>query len=261
MKNKKLKNKNPELPSKDGLIEFILMKDFDSEYSELELKRSIDIVPSWYKDLPPYIKYKGSDDLSLKKCIPFLDALNTGYYLVTKKDYSFSANLEREEYSFSSTNLTNAQGQKTISSHPMEQVGNMPFSEEYIKYLFKWNNPYQIKTPENYGVLFTHPMNWHHLPFYTLSGLVDTDKFPIPVLFPFLMKNNFNGIIPAGTPVVQIIPIKKEDWKHIIYIDTPKEYVEQTKHIINDYMAKRIVDGKIIGGIYKKVYRNLKKYL
>lgn len=262
MKSRFLKNKNPEEPSKDGIIDFIFMNEIPGhDYSELEVKRSVDLVPAWYKDLSPYVNINGKEDLSLKKCIPFLDALNTGYFLVTKREYTFSADDLNEKYSFTSEHFQNSQRQKTISSHPIQQVGDMPFSDNYIKYLFKWNNPYQIKTPEGYGVLFTHPLNYHFLPFYSLSGVVDTDKFPIPVLFPFLMKKNFNGVIPVGTPVIQIIPFKKEDWNHKIHKNVPLNYVNDVKDITNDYMNKRIVDNKIIGGVYKKIYRNPKKYL
>ena len=262
MKNIFLKNRNPESPSKDKNIDFILINEIPGhDYSELELKRSLDLVPKWYKNLSPYVSISGSEDLSLKKCIPFLDAINTGYFLVTKKDYTFSADHKKESYSFSSDGFENGQKQKTISSHPLEQVGDMPFSDNYIKYLFKWNNPYQIKTPKGYGVLFTHPLNYHDLPFYSLSGVVDTDTFPLPVLFPFIMQKNFDGVIPAGTPVIQIVPFKKENWKHNLYKNVPMKYVDNVKKSANEYLSKRLVGNKVVGGIYKKLYRNSKKYL
>ena len=31
--------------------------------------------------------------------------------------------------------------------------------------------------------------------------------------YPFLLKDNFSGIIPAGTPLFQIIPFKRDNWK------------------------------------------------
>jgi hypothetical protein len=33
------------------------------------------------------------------------------------------------------------------------------------------------------------------------------------VHFPFFIKNNFTGIIEKGTPITQIIPIRREYWK------------------------------------------------
>ena len=51
-------------------------------------------------------------------------------------------------------------------------------------------------------------------PYFTiLEGLVDTDKYTSPVNFPFTLNNlDFEGLIPAGTPVAQVIPIKREGW-------------------------------------------------
>ena len=30
---------------------------------------------------------------------------------------------------------------------------------------------------------------------------------------PFFIKSNFEGVIPCGTPMFQIIPFKRENWK------------------------------------------------
>jgi hypothetical protein len=46
-----------------------------------------------------------------------------------------------------------------------------------------------------------------------LPAIVDTDKHPIMVNFPFFLKENFSGVIPYGTPIVQVIPFKRENWK------------------------------------------------
>jgi hypothetical protein len=47
-----------------------------------------------------------------------------------------------------------------------------------------------------------------------LPAIVDTDKHTTPVNFVFSLNNsNFEGLIPAGTPMVQVIPIKRNVWK------------------------------------------------
>jgi hypothetical protein len=69
-----------------------------------------------------------------------------------------------------------------------------------------------MKTPKGYSTFFVHPVNRLDLPFHSFSGLVDTDKFPVEVNFPFLIKKDFVGIIPAGTPIAQAIPVKRESW-------------------------------------------------
>jgi hypothetical protein len=81
---------------------------------------------------------------------------------------------------------------------------------------FKFRNDWAIETPKGYSALFVHPLNRGDLPFYTLSGVVDTDDYNVPVNFPFLIRADFEGIIPAGTPIAQVIPIKRESWGHEI---------------------------------------------
>jgi hypothetical protein len=50
----------------------------------------------------------------------------------------------------------------------------------------------------------------------TLSGIVETDNYYSNIHFPFFIKEGFEGIIPAGTPIVQVIPLKREQWKNTI---------------------------------------------
>jgi hypothetical protein len=61
------------------------------------------------------------------------------------------------------------------------------------------------------------------LPFTTMSGVVDTDDYELPVNLPFLIKEGFMGIVPKGTPVAQVIPIKREAWT--------SESMKFTKHM------------------------------
>jgi hypothetical protein len=57
-----------------------------------------------------------------------------------------------------------------------------------------------------------HPLNRYDLPFTISSAIVDSDDFNAPGNIPFFLKDGFEGIIPAGTPFAQIIPIKRSSW-------------------------------------------------
>ena len=254
------KNKDVSDPSKENSIEFILVNGKNNDFQELEVKRASDVMPDWYKKIPMNFSFMGEKDLSIKACVPFLDSISTGYFLVTTQDYHFGIN-EDGSYFFKSEKLINKQGEKYISMHPGAQIDGMPIGQEFLDYIFKWNNPYLIKTPKNYGILFVSPINRTHLPFHSFSGFVDTDKFFMPVLFPFMMKNNFQGVIPKGTPVIQIIPVEMNEWKFIEKSDVPDHFIHKMNNIKNKYMGDRYSEGKVVGGIYKKFYRKIKKYI
>lgn len=260
MRINKWKKNNPQDPSKEGMVTFLLT-DNDYATRSLDIKTGSELIPQWYKDIPAKVKLRKNDskeDFSVKRCIPILDAFTTGYYLVTVKDYTFTYDKELEISKISGSQIS----QKNISMHPVTQLGGMPFSPEFIKYAYKWGNEYTIKTPSGYSILFTHPLNYPYLPFYTLSGVVDTDTYIQPVLFPFMMKNNFEGTIPAGTPIVQIIPFKRDDWNHEVLNQPHDLFLGKKEFERKQYESGRYdEEGNPLGGMYKRDYRKKKRYL
>lgn len=261
IKRNKWKNKTVADSSDQGVIDFILVNS-SKEDRCLEVKRSTELVPDWYKNIPSKAKLKSSDekeDLTIKRCIPVLDAFTTGYFLVTTEDYHIEYDKEEDVAKISGgRNVRN----RSITMHPVTQLGQMPFSPEFINYAYKWSNPYMIKTPKGYSTLFTHPLNQPDLPFYTLAGVVDTDTYIMPVLFPFFMKNNFSGTIPAGTPIVQVIPFKRDDWQHKVYDNPPESLMMSHLDTHKEYESERYDDeGMPVGGMYKRDYRKKKRYL
>ena len=62
---------------------------------------------------------------------------------------------------------------------------------------------------------------------------VKTSDFPfLKILFPFFIKEDFIGIIPAGTPIVQIIPVKRDFWeREYLKFDTKTSLVEIEKYL------------------------------
>jgi hypothetical protein len=85
---------------------------------------------------------------------------------------------------------------------------------EADRFLIKFHNLWTIEAPDGYALLFTHPANRFDLPFTTLTGLVDCDRYHDNwIHFPAHWHDaNFSGLLPKGTPVAQCIPIKRESW-------------------------------------------------
>jgi hypothetical protein len=175
---------------------------------------AISKIPDWFKKVQPYY---GEDNkpypeheplnMTVKKCIPFLDALTYGYMLTTPADILVSKNSD------GSHSLKWNAPFKLTSNHLLDQVEGVPFPENLaMDQVWKWENIYRIKTPRGYSILITHPLQRWDLPFYSLNGIVDSDKYSAQINVPFLFKKDFEGIIPAGTPIAQIIPFKRDDW-------------------------------------------------
>jgi len=112
-----------------------------------------------------------------------------------------------------------------ISNHEPVQHPNFPIPDGYMQKVLIWSNGYSILLPTGYSLMCSHPFNRFDLPFTTLTGIIDADSFQGQVHFPFILRDNFEGIIPRGTPVAQLVPIKRDDWESsVIKSDPDEEY-------------------------------------
>jgi hypothetical protein len=123
--------------------------------------------------------------------------------------------------------------------HPMPQFKN---PEGYHVHHFAWYPDWGVSVPEGYSVLYTPPLNRFELPFITTSGVIDNDKVELPGTIPFFLAKNFTGVLPAGTPYLQMLPFKRDNWEsevEIVQVDAMAQ-----KNIDNS--AKyRTLDGEV----------------
>jgi hypothetical protein len=211
-------------------------------------KPAIKEIPEWYKNTPEYLNNQGkkisNDNMTphtIKKCIPVLDAMTAGYILYTQVDVQVTQ--------VDGLPFFNWASQGAISFHPIEQAPLHPKRNE-APYP-KWINSYAIKTPPGYSTLFLPPMHNPNKIFTVLEGFVDTDTYKAPVNFPFILNNvKWEGIIEAGTPMAQVIPIKRDSWKH--KIGSNKEIKEQG--IVSDKLKTLFFNS------YKKQFWSRKEY-
>jgi hypothetical protein len=113
--------------------------------------------------------------------------------------------------------------------------------EGYDNLEFNWFPNWCIQTPKGYSSIFMHPINRIDLPFYTLGGVIDTDKWGEAGNHPFLLKKNWEGIIPKNTPIIQVIPFKRENWNSEVDNNMMPEYLKQLNRrdsYLKDYYKK-----------------------
>ena len=200
------------------------------------------LIPDWYKNIESYIGGKkvpsgdGKTNSTIKKCMPVFDALTSGYILYTYVDVFVSQkpNIDVETgidlggtipyYEWPSYEPigfhTNKQAQNYIKKNASLENFSYP----------KWANPWSIKTPKGYSCLFTQPFHRESV-FTIFEGVVDTDSYTPPVNFPFVLNDwKFEGLIPAGTPMAQVIPFKRDSWKmELGNAETLKEQDNKTR--------------------------------
>lgn len=164
------------------------------------------ITPEWYRKMPGVAEKTET----VKKCIPVLDALTAGYVITLPTDVYY----DEQKNSFWSDSPF-----KLNSDHHEVQTQGVEIDPEFDTKPHKWLNLWEIRTPKGYSCLFIHPLNRSDLPFKSFTGIVDTDRHPLIINFPFVMRKGFSGRIPKGTPIIQIIPFKREGWEAEIIDD------------------------------------------
>lgn len=191
---------------------------FQTANAELDIQTPFPasrFMPEWYRKLKS-VKEGGH---TVKRCVPYLDAMTSGYIIPLTADVTWN----KEADVFHSHAAT-----PVVSRHFDYQVEGIAVPPGFSGTPHKWNNQWFIQTPKGYSTLFIHPLNRPDLPFYSFSGVVDTDKHPVIINFPFVLHADFEGTIPAGTPLIQAIPFKRSDWKSEINDSIshyyPKEY-------------------------------------
>jgi hypothetical protein len=209
--------------------------------SEYAPKPALFFIPKWYKEMEAYFpKDRTPDSLpTIKKCIPVLDAITAGYIIVSPCDVYVSIKDGEPNYNSTINNL--------ISFHPRKQGYKHPNANEHQ--FPKWINPWSIKTPKGYSCLFIPPMHNPNEHFVILEGIVDTDTYSASVNFPFVLKNTTKEfMIPAGTPIAQVIPFKRDDWKSRMSED--KEASREKISLLESVFFDR----------YKRLFWNRKSY-
>ena len=170
------------------------------------LKPAVRTVPRWYSEIPRFVPgLDGPETKSVKHCIPFIDALTTGYMLVTPTDVYIEKTSDGQVARWGTE-------EKQIGERPLGQAGKMPAPAGYSERHFYWVTQTAVEIPEGYSAILTHPLNRYDLPFITTSGVVDGQFFMHGGNFPFHVKENFEGLIPQGTPFMQVIPFLRQDW-------------------------------------------------
>lgn len=234
------------------------------------------VIPEWYKDIDSYlggIKKPGPDSktrATIKKCMPVFDAMVSGYTIVTHADMYIS----QQEVKYFDKKIFNKTGESVLMSeeessklpqtapvyqtplsncidfHPIEQAPTHPDRNGHNVSYPKWINPWSIKTPKGYSCLFLPPMHKENI-FKILPGVVDTDSYVAPVNFPFILNDtSYEGLVPAGTPIAQVVPFKRDSWEMSIGNLENLKDVERVRFLtINKFYDS-----------YKKQFRQDKEY-
>ena len=183
-------------------------------------------LPGWFRRLPG-LDHEALDHrcngLTVKRCVPFLDALTTGWIVplaaTVRLEVSDGGETVHAGWEFD---------RELVSPHGAWQATGNPWEP---RPLMKFHNPWSIRTPPGWSCLFTPPLNRPNDVVEVLSGVVDTDRYHAPVNFPFVtLAGDGVHTLEKGTPLVQVIPFERHPIKATVRAETPAEAGERERH-------------------------------
>jgi hypothetical protein len=169
-------------------------------------------LPDWLRTMAPRAPspLHGRDIRTVKQCPPFVDAMAEGFLLLLPCDVQVQGG--RFSWDWPLPPLTLDQHPRApLSFHAAAQLQGLP-GHDGQAVAIKFNSFWTIATEPGWSLFITHPANRDDLPFRTLSGKVDADRFvDAGINCPALWTDpGFAGVLPRGTPVAQCLLLKRE---------------------------------------------------
>jgi hypothetical protein len=164
------------------------------------------VMPDWFRKLPAVDKahvHATNNGLTIKRCMPFLDAMTTGWIL------PLAATVRLDIRDGGQTVDAGWEIDRVmVSNHGTYQVAGNPLLPRPP---CKFHNYWTIKTPPGWSCLFVAPLNRSNPIVEIVSGIVDTDTYHSLINFPFFaIAADGTHTLERGTPLVQVIPFRRD---------------------------------------------------
>lgn len=227
-------------------IKFIFHKIQNSDLKLIEPVPAQKTMPRWYHDGETFISSRMNDlnvidkserHAGMKSCMPLLDVLTSGYMLRTWRDVEITKNKSNDIEFRHVIKNDNDEWVEDKSNNPYIQIKDrpnelgytMPRPQGHAFTQLVFDSPWGWQVPKGWSILVTHPFNRHDLPFTTISGFMESDKFTLNGGIPFFIKEGWTGVIEKGTVIAQLIPVKRESWMAYYYGEATKQSLKIAK--------------------------------
>lgn len=205
------------------------------------------LMPTWYKSAPKFPKQDDPHYVGFKSCVPFLDAMTSGYMVTTPCDLTVKQTENGPHINWKIK-------WDPVSYRQPDSLRGLPIPNGYSKDVFAWFFPFVMSADPRVSFLVTHPMNRYDLPFWTTSGVVDMTGVLDSGHLPFFIREGFEGVIEKGTPYAQIVPFIRKDWE----LGEDSKLSEAGDRL--NYLTNSKVYGYYRDNVWvKKIYRLLNK--
>jgi len=168
-------------------------------------------LPDWLRTMPStaFSDTHGQDVRTVKQSPPFIDAMSLGFVMPLPCDVHVIDGVLSWDWDYPALSVE-SHPRSPLSFHIPAQATGTPFFNPDVA-VVKFNSFWTIELEPGFSLFATHPINRTDLPFRTLTGLIDSDRFTdVGVLFPAQWVDpGFEGVLPRGTPVAQCFAVER----------------------------------------------------
>lgn len=196
-------------------------------------KPAIECIPENIANLQePKEKYNNTEKpiLNIKACMPAMDYMSAGYILFNSYEIEFESSfhqfkeqltLKTSQTIIQDSDNSNINGRKSLA---VFEESECPISKEGKgKNYFKFKSSWGVRTPAGYSCLIIQPFYLKSKLFQIIPSIVDTDKYHLPIPVSGYLTTKDKIRIEPGTPLLQIIPFKRDEWNMKINNEFPSD--------------------------------------
>jgi hypothetical protein len=206
-------------------------------------------LPEWYRKQSAPLGEFGS---TIKRCMPIFDIMTAGYILELPCDiYIDATNPDKLSYAVPQGVLDNLQ-QDLFAEHLPQQMSDYPKDlTRFHKDVLRIDPFYTVGTEKGYSSLMVQPFHADSTPLHAFGAMIDTDTYISSGHYSFYVEKDFKGIIKQGTPLIQVIPIKRDSFKSKVVLFEKAEIAikKQSTRLLSTFT-----------GGYKNKFRTKKDY-
>lgn len=173
-------------------------------------------MPEWHKNTSTI----NNEKRTIKKCMPVTDIITAGYLLPAPVDIRM-IRCENDGIQFTPDD----DSEFFVTKHDPIQYDKLSWKDDSV---IKFDLPWIFKTPPGWSMMYTAPAYRDNSKLEALSAIVETDTYYNNVNCPVRVKDWKVGeelVIEKGTPLIQAIPFKRQDFKlKMSHVDWKKIY-------------------------------------
>lgn len=196
-----------------------------------------EFYPKWWREMPFHDKQSGS--YTAKSCPAFPDFFSQGFILPMWADTTLEYDPKTTGYRWEVREGLPYKWDIHPNSQFIDHVKKVSFQGSAAQSVFKTESPWKIITPKGYSVLQV-PLFYHfNNDFSVLPGIIKSDSYHganHQVLVHGENKKSFE--IKRGTPFVQYIPIKREEFELDVHYATDDEQYSFIANSLNVLSSK-----------------------